>query len=352
MGLRICSYSAELHEPLFEFYGRVYPGRDLRAYARVWQWFYFENPDDPKPEESLILVVEDDRIIGHLGTIYTPFVVGSQRVVGRVGCDLMVVPEYRDRAIGAYLLREWVSRCDISLAMGVNPDAHYLYERMGWTTLACPALLFKRLSSRYYVGRLTGARWAGALGHHLTQPLCRVVDGLRGRLGGHDDFTLEPWDTFPEALEERLAERVERSGFTPVRSCARLNWRFARSPACDYRIFGAYRGEALCGYVVLGVTDVPKRRRSARIFDWYMFEDDVTLRQSFWSSVVDQAYRLGADHIRLTFYPESDSPGLRQRGWRPRGPLAAFARDNRSDGVDLGALAGEADLRDGDADSW
>jgi len=328
MALKMVSYEEGVEEPLFDFYRHMYPSRDLNAYRRTWEWVYFSNPDEPNPDEAIILALDGDQIVGHLGTIAMPYKLGDDVVLARLGCDLMVKPDYRDRGIGVFLIREWTQRCELALAMGVNVGARPLYRRLGWHVIPLEGTGIKMLSARYYVARMTANAGLTAASHVLTRPFFRVADARRGHLAAATRLFLEPWDEFPEQVDQLLEARITRSSMTQLRTRHRLNWRFARSPACDYKILGVHHGESLVGYVVIGLVSMPQDRRSGRIFDWVLSEPTPELRTALWSACLHELDGMGADHMRISIYPGEDTAWLRKAGFLLKEPLGVHARQS------------------------
>ncbi len=351
-GAKIASYRDDLREQLFDFLQRMYPRRDPASFPKMLQWLYFDNPDEPNPHQAIILALDGDQIVGHIGTMAMPYKLGSQIVLARLTLDLMVAPEHRTRGVGGRLLQESAARCELALGMGANPAARPVFRRMGWTSIPNPPIAVKMLSARYYVSRLTANRLLTATSHVLTKSFFRDRKSTLTYLARDSAVSLVPWSEFPKDIDGPLQTIVSESTFMQVRTSRRLNWRFARCPACDYGIFGIYRRDSLVGYVVLGLVRTPQDRRSGRIFDWQLFETDPELRHALWSACLDQLDKLGADHIRISLYPPEDTDSLRRAGFVLKDPLAVFIRQSRISEQDLCALAASGHIREGDSDAW
>jgi len=105
----------------------------------------------------------------------------------------------------------------------------------------------------------------------LTSPLDLVlaITRSRYRVAPPPGLNFQEIEAFDTRVDE-LSRTGERPGRVMVRRSAEyLNWRFVANPRCHHRIFAAFRGSRLDGYVVTRFNRArPNPRREAEIVDW------------------------------------------------------------------------------------
>jgi hypothetical protein len=219
------------------------------GFSRVWRWLHFENP--ASMTYALVARDEHQRIVGHLGLMPLRFVVhGGSRVAG-AACQLVIAPEFRHtplfRSIELRLLQGYPQR-DFAfvLALVNRPRVLPLHLAFGFQELGQLHVYARALRADRVIEQVGAPRVAAAAGPALRalNPLLRRSwyrrpAGIRvTQLTEFDDSVRPLMASFGDGL---VAERDEHV----------LRWRFVDAPGRGYRIFGAFEGTRLVGYVVV-----------------------------------------------------------------------------------------------------
>jgi len=182
----------------------------------------------------------------------------------------MVRPEIDGRGLGAFINLMLFREFPIIIVTGSNSSSHQLLSRMFHHTL--DLVFWKTLiESRELVERLNAGPASGAItaGANLVLGMVRRRRRTLPR-AGTEIRRLPRFD----AQVTALARRLEQPGRIIVRRSADyLNWRFIENPRCQYRVFGAFDGGRLNGYVVTRLNLARANpRREGEIVDWLASE--------------------------------------------------------------------------------
>jgi len=219
------------------------------GFSRVWRWLHFENP--AAMTYALVARDEHQRIVGHLGLMPLRFVVDGDAQIAGAACQLVIAPEFRHtslfRSIELRLLRCYEQKgFAFVLALVNRPRVLPLHLAFGFQELGqlhvyARALRAERVAEQVAAPRVAAAAgWAlRALNPLLRRSWYRPPAGIRvTQLTEFDESVRPLMASFGDGL---VAERDERV----------LRWRFIDAPGRGYRIFGAFEGRRLVGYVVV-----------------------------------------------------------------------------------------------------
>lgn len=110
------------------FYEQMFPTRS-NFLKRNWRWLY--RTDDNKTIKSPIVVMKDDQIAGHVGTIPMTLRRGQDERTAILLCDIAVLAEFRGKAFGAFLLAEAMALCPMRIGFP-NELSWKLVSKFGW----------------------------------------------------------------------------------------------------------------------------------------------------------------------------------------------------------------------------
>lgn len=208
---------------LNEFYERMFPSRAdfLKSH---WRWLY----RTPKGVTAKlpIVVMEKDRVVGHVGVI--PLTLrrgGDKRSVAWL-CDIAVSREYRGKTLGAVLLAEAMATCPLRVGFP-NELSWRLISKFGWkdhlNTVGLSLLLRPERHPKIRE-RSTSNRGVNALAA-LAGLATRVI--WRARTLSREKLSVLP------ATSDRLSDFCEKD--SPValhvaRSAEFLGWRISEHP--------------------------------------------------------------------------------------------------------------------------
>jgi ribosomal protein S18 acetylase RimI-like enzyme len=105
------------------------------ALARYYHTLFFENPWQNEQYPCFLHEDSAGEIVGFIGSIPRPMLLGSQRVTAVIGTELMVAPEARGGFIGLKLLRRLFDGPQhLTYSDRGNDLARQLYEGLGGST--------------------------------------------------------------------------------------------------------------------------------------------------------------------------------------------------------------------------
>ncbi len=222
--MRLESAQAIASEALSTFYGVALPAR-AAAMSHHWPWLYRVSVDH-RHEFPLVLVADDDRVVGHAGLIPVTFGWRETRIKGAWFVDLFVLPEFRSQGCGSALMRKVMGAAPLVLAVGATAMSAPLFERLGW----------RRISQTFYLAlpirpsahpRLHESTLRGAM--QYADRLLKPLLNLRSRRADSrfdvrtvDYPSLSAWATEHEVRQFADA-RV-------IRSMEFLSWRVLECP--------------------------------------------------------------------------------------------------------------------------
>jgi GNAT superfamily N-acetyltransferase len=226
-GVEVVPYRPELRAGLFALMRDVWGSWLSDA---EFDWWYAGNPVRPG---TISLAVADGRVAGMLAMSYARMRLGGQQAVAAFAIDGATHPDFRGRGIFQQLELEnerIAAAAGAEVAVGfTNPQAGpILVGRVGWSDVR-PLRLWVRVLRPLELVRRRGR--AGGLRARSDTPRVRELERFDDEAGA-------------VAARVRYPDHV-------VRDASYLNWRYADSPR-GYRCLGAFRGDRLVGFAVLG----------------------------------------------------------------------------------------------------
>ena len=265
--------AARAYEPgdeaaILEIFDRVH-GRPRSI--EEWRWQFRQAPAGP----ALVhLLIHDGAPVGHLAHMGFDMWLDGRRVNLALGCDTMILPEYRGQGGVGRLVQSFlaVSRgYDVRLGFPTDRTVTLMSRHGGGSLLG---------SLPKWVRLLTGPRELGA-GGRLATPVVK----LHGRLVSLPSPRLAV--TALEDLGRGVDELAfDSRSFAPcirIRDAAYLRWRWLERPGAQWTILGVQRERELHGFTVIGVQDSPSGRRG-RVVD-VLARDSQSLRALLCESV-------------------------------------------------------------------
>lgn len=237
--LRVAPYEPAKQEELFALMDRVWGSHMPKP---EFDWWFEGNPVGSR----LVTLMEDgERIVGVAAMSYFRMILHGREEQVAMPVHVATDPGYRRRGIFPSLEEE---NERIAAAAGSpvtltfpNSASHPIFVAgLGWSDLPKRRLWARVLKPgavpRYLLRR---ASPPGGLNPPAAEP----------KAGGA--LRVVPLDGVPASADELWAAAAPAFGNHLVKDAAYLNWRFADAPR-EYRLFAAYRGEALVGLAVLG----------------------------------------------------------------------------------------------------
>jgi hypothetical protein len=189
----------------------------------------------------------------------------------------MVHPAWRRQGIAGRLISAWMEQCPHKLGLGFGPSEgnRPVLLRLGYQTLG-------RVTGYY----LRNEDWSGS-----------VPESVEVRALATDDPRID-----------LLWQQVQSSYRALVtRDQSWLAWRFGASEQPRYSLFGALRGDSLCGYIVLRVS--PRRGTTTLLVDWLAHPDDTETLDS----LLGHAHRFGRDQQATGVFAYASHAQLSER---------------------------------------
>jgi len=226
---------------------------DRGRWLRRWQWQCWDNPFRQQRPAGWVMV-DGERIVGHLGAVYVPLRVGRERKLGMIGADYAVSPDAVAQGgafAGLQLAQAFFVSADrlVPLATTANAKTGAVFTRFGCTPVPWTSEFWRAPTTLAQQVRTCRGAASRIVRKLLTQPGGPILAGLAGRLyraAGRRPRVPVPSDcrleiTTPRLacdlgrLHERAAEDVLAASrdALPVavdRTTEYLNWRYTQHP--------------------------------------------------------------------------------------------------------------------------
>lgn len=239
-GLQVRRYSPGDERELIAIFSSVFRERSMAE----WDWLFRDGPDGPA---EILVLTADDRVVGGITHVPVASFVEGRRVRAAIGCDLMILPQFRGLGGARLLVTEFVSSnrtFDLNFGV-VNDRSGHLTGRYLGTSVLGRVPRWRRFKSR------------GRRRNVLLRNLASIVERIYGAVLSWPRPSLTTTDLSSfDAEVDRLADEV--ASFAPcvrVRDSAYLRWHWLQDPRHEWRV-RAVRGKdgALRGVAVIGVT--------------------------------------------------------------------------------------------------
>jgi nucleoside-diphosphate-sugar epimerase/acyl carrier protein len=222
-------YSRGLEPDVFAFQKRAYPHRREDLIAPRWQWMFVESAARLRVTPQVWVHREAGQVVGHNGAIPVRLKIGDEECLTGWLVDTMVLPDYRDRAIGARLMVEAHEDMPLALSLGQTEQMRAIQFRLGWQQVAplqTAQLLIR--PERVFKGKLPAsaalaAGFALRAGTALRTAMKGKAGGWTRELSSFDESHDRLWDVCSREL--RCAVR---------RDASYLNWKYVDQPGQDF----------------------------------------------------------------------------------------------------------------------
>jgi acyl carrier protein len=310
------------------FQRHAYPHRQADLLPARWRWMFVDSARRLGVEPRFWVHREDDRIVGHMGSIPVRVKIGQQQLDTGWLVDTMVLKEYRAQAVGSRLMVEAHEDQPFSLSLGQTAEMREIQLRLGWkqvAPLAISQLLVR--PTNVLKGKVpVPAAWAAEVG-------LRASHALRGFVAERVTLTTRCVDRFDER-HDRLWHAV--SGQVPcavVRDASYLNWKYVDQPGQSFLRLDVLDGGDLAGTVVwmFREPDGDYRYRRAFLVDIVAPFGDAARLQQIVKAASEAAAARDADALLCHHVNGRLTAALRACGFLTRKPQRYFL-------VDIGGL--------------
>lgn len=264
------------------------------------------------------MAVHEGVILGQLGTIQVELCVGAERVDACWLVDFMVRPEYRNRALGALLLRRAGEDFPLCMALGMTDAAERIFRGLKWADLGESSfwwrvLRWKPLLATYSrlapITSLAGAALDLASGGSRAWRAGRATSAVRAEPVPSIDERFGPW----------LDEVGRDYGVLAARSVAYLKWRYLEKPGTRYRILAAYRDGDPAGYAVLAESRFRGVLPMGVVLELLTRKTDGEARRALLGAAEAQFRRVGMAIMSCNTTCPALGASLRETGFRSGG---------------------------------
>jgi FkbH-like protein len=254
-------YSEATEPEVFAFHAEAWPHREAALVPDRWRWMFLASARRIGVKPRLWLHRQDGRIVGHMGSIAVRARIGAEdRDTGWL-VDTMVLPAYRDQAVGSRLMVEAHDDQPFSLSLGQTSEMREIQLRLGWKQVAPLqiAQLVVRADS-VLKGKLPRpAAWAAGLGF-------RASGAVRDWFSERALFTVRPVDRFDERHDELWESTARDLTCAVVRDSSYLNWKYVDQPGQRFARLDVLDGPSLRGVAVWMVREPDRHYKYRRAF--------------------------------------------------------------------------------------
>jgi hypothetical protein len=280
------------------------------------EWRYFSRRTSAGEAPYWIFVWHGD-VVGACGLEPVTLVVDGVPVAATRTLDIMVRPDLDGRGLGAFMNLVLFKHFPITLVTGSNARSHQMLTRLFHHTT--DLTVWKTpIRARAVIGEKVNLGFVTPL---VTSPLdlLLAVTRSRYRVKSPRGWKFEEIEAFDSRIDD-LSRARERPGSVLVRRSEEyLNWRFVRNPRCRHRIFAAYHGSRLDGYVVTRFNLArPNPRREAEIVDWLANGENESVLPALIQAGVDALVRDGAEIVSCAAAAADVVPAMEATGFRFR----------------------------------
>jgi hypothetical protein len=256
--------------------------------------------------------------------------------------DTMVLPEYRDQALGSRLMVEAHDDQPFALSLGQTGEMREIQLRLGWQQVAPLqiAQLLLRPESVLKSKLPAPAAWAAGLG-------LRASSTVRGWLDDGPRYEARPVQRF-DARHDALWETMARGVVCAVvRDASYLNWKYVDQPGQRFHAFDLMERGELRGVAVWMVREPDQHYKYRRAFlvDLVVPLDDAAVVEQVIKSAVAALAAEGVDAAICLHIDARLTRALRACGFYLRAPERYLL-------VDPGPLTGDALARVLDPHGW
>lgn len=279
--VRVVRYERTDRPQVHEFLKAVQPARDSDRLIGQWHWKYDDNPFNPESRPYIVMLKEDERIVGVMADLPARVWVRGRISHWVCSCDLAIDTEYRGRGLSRSIIRRHMADHDMAFAWMNVASKRAAAPLTGSRSVPIRPLV-RLLDVGPAVQGLSGRASLGAVGRVLTRVTRTLVRlPAPAPVAG---VTISARATVDDRFDALWRRASAEGPVMIVRDRAYLDWRFLRRPDATYTILTATRGDDVLGYLVL--------RRVVRYgMPWGYLVDFLVERESpsIWSMLVREA---------------------------------------------------------------
>lgn len=248
---------AEHWESLLELYGRCFGAPDAQRFEQRWCWQYEDNPWRSQREPMIQLLVQNRKVVAHLGAFPLPMRIDGSSEIVLCGADLMVDTGFGFVAL--QLMKCFVKEVPV-IGSGLSPEARKLFATFGGGTVALSrdrweyqirrmTTLKRKLRRRFpAIANRTGVRMPT---NGVPQSTPALPVGLSNTTDPVAIRRIQRFESDYDALWDNACEEIR---FSIDKTSTYMNWRYIDSPAAAPCRLGLYSAdEKLVGVIVGGI---------------------------------------------------------------------------------------------------
>jgi hypothetical protein len=250
----VLPFQEDQREGVYQLYGEVFGPAAARSFSDRWRWAQeacLHPQDQPK-----WVVLDQQRVVGFLGTIALPYVVQGAPVLAHTPCDYMVHPAYRFH--GVKLMGEFFRTCPNCVTCDDMPPTIKVTRWLGAQPVAPLVRWVKVLDARALSHRWS---WAGAGPARWPINLLLRGSGLARRRPGRTSFRVAAARDFDHRFQEFFHRLAQVAPVLTARDRRFLEWRYGAGSPHQGRQIGVATdsGGDLQGYVIYYLSSGPQR---------------------------------------------------------------------------------------------
>jgi FkbH-like protein len=254
-------YSPDVVPDVMAFQRTAWPHRRPDLLEPRWRWMFVDSARRLNVQPQVWLHRQNERIVGHNGAIPVRLKIGSEERPTAWLVDTMVLPEYRDQAVGARLMVEAHEDLPFALSLGQTEQMRAIQLRLGWHQVAPLQTAMALIRpERVLSGKLPKpAALAAGLAF-------RARSLVREAAGSRSDLQMRFIERFDDRHDELWERTAHEFGCAVRRDASYLNWKYVDQPGLDFLRLEVQSSSGTMGVIVLNFRDPDEVYRYRRAF--------------------------------------------------------------------------------------
>lgn len=260
------------------------------------------------------IVLRGTQVLGMMGAEDVQFLLGSESIPTFSSMDIAVHGDCEGTGLGVWIVQALARRVRCGITIGSNPSSRHmivsLLTRLPDRRSYLHGLDFQQFYARRVPLKLFAA--ALAMAANATMRLWRRL--LPG--GGSSRFQIRELTRFDAAVDD-LAQRARRPQEVTIQRDAQwLNWRLFTNPRARYRVWGAFEGGRLVGFMATQQLRAHNGHDMLTIVGWMIdLQHERAVFQTLLSQALREAIQVRAEFVQVTAYHEPSERLLRRCGF-------------------------------------
>ncbi len=301
-----------------EFCSRAWPNRPRELIEKRWRWMFVDSAARLGETPRVWLVSDNDSIVAHHGAQYVRLQVDGEEVNTAWFVETMVLPEYRDRGLGAEMLLKSRQDMPLNLSLGQTSEMRSINLRAGWETVAPLETYLLMLQPMHVLrGKVPGALAPVASAWNQMQQMTKrlLADAPMPNIRVSK---IEHYDSRHDQLW-RVASQDYPCAV--VRDAAYMEWKYVDQPGQAYTRLDVLAGEELIGSLVLKIfeRDAVYQYRRLQIVEMVSPTSPDHLA-SVLNAAIEHGRQHDVDAIFMHLINDSIEKALRKSGFMRRQP--------------------------------